>query len=91
MTVQLIFEFETAEIHKSPITIKAEAAVLLPDAGDVVEAEDGSRHIVNARVFDWSENPGPSVLLLCVRAENEVDSPFYSGEDPGELGITEDE
>ena len=91
MTVQLIFEFESAATHKSPITIPADAAVLLPDAGDVVEADDGSRHIINARVFDWSETPGPSVLLLCVSADEEEDGPFLSSDDPGEIGATEDE
>ena len=66
MILTLRFQFESTEAYKEPIVIPADARVLLPQTGDIVLDSKGDRHVVSARVFDWSDHPGHSVMFVCV-------------------------
>ena len=91
MAVQLSCEFESVATHKAPYHYPVDAAVLLPGVGPVVEVDEGSRHMITARVFDRSETPGSSLLLLCCSADEDEQGPFLSSDDPGDIGVTKDE
>ena len=65
MTVTLYFEFESPESLKEPIILSADAAALIPMAGDIIEDSAGRRHLIADRIFDWDDT-NPSITLECV-------------------------
>jgi hypothetical protein len=76
MDLTLNFVLDIPGKIKTPVRIPSTAIGLIPHLDDVVEDNQGRRHIVVGRIFRWEPAEAPSITLECVRRVAEADDPI---------------